>query len=836
LRAFLDRGSRNAAITWPEAVDYLGDIDRLLRERSQHTDTIVHACTQERLSGKLQHNFAVCAVGGYGRQELFPHSDVDLILLFECEDGIPAAKTAIAEWTSALWDCGLRASHSVRTLSECAEVNTQNVELSISLLDARFMTGDRGLFDGLEDRLGSLWERTGTALSHHLAELTRSRHGKFNNTVFHLEPNIKDAPGGIRDIHVLRWLSRLSPQYATAESITGLQEQIRFLFRIRWCLHARAGRDQNVLNYEMQDEAARRLTEYPIAPEEWMRAYFRAARGVYGQTALALDGIETAGCTLLQQFRDWRSRLSTSDYTVARERVFLRNPSLTLSSAEGIFGVFTFVARHGLPLSWDTRRRFEKQVDAVSAAFANAPVRWPLWRELLGLRHAALALEQMQSTGVLVAALPEWKSIDSLVVRDFYHRYTVDEHTLVALQNADALLANAPETPQRFRDFLVDPGDQAIFRLALLLHDIGKGTKPGNHVQGSLETARTVLDRLQAPEEVKRPVALLIERHVDLSLIMTGRDVEDPATARFLTSRVPTLEDLRRLTLLTYCDISAVNATSMTPWRLEQLWRVYAAGSEQLVRELETDRIRESSSDLPDWAGAEIRAFLNGLPKRYLRTHDREQIEHHFALHDKIRSERVSVEITREAGAYLLTLVAPDQPGLFAHVCGALAGFGMDIVKAEAASNSGGEVLDQFRFADPMRTLDLNPGELHRLEWAIACVVRGSVAVTDLLKRRRAPRVRTETAVAASVRCNNDASDASTLIEFVGQDRPGLLYDLASTISRCGCNIELVMIDTEAHKAIDVFYVTRQGGKLSASWQQRVEGELLGAAEASSDS
>jgi [protein-PII] uridylyltransferase len=419
-------------------------------------------------------------------------------------------------------------------------------------------------------------------------------------------------------------------------------------------------------------------------------------------------------------------------------------------------------------------------------------------------------------------------------VRDFYHRYTVDEHTLVALKITDDVLANKPETPSRFHDFLVDPEEQVVLRLALLLHDTGKGTRPGDHVRGSLETANSVLKRLQAPDQVRDSVAFLIEHHLDLSLVMNGRDLEDPATARFLTSRITTQEDLRRLTLLTYCDIAAVNATSMTPWRLEQLWRVYSAASEQLTRELETDRIHNAGHHLPLWAqDRDVAAFLDGFPARYVRTHAREEIEHHFELAQKSRRESVAVEITREAGAYLMTVLAQDEPGLFASLCGALAGFGMNIVKAEAASNAARCVLDQFRFTDPMRTLELNPGELNRLEWTIICVLRHSVAVADLLKRRRAPRVRTETFVTPSVRFNNDASDLATLIEFAGHDRPGLLYDLASAISQAACNIELVMIDTEAHKAIDVFYVTRNGSKLSVAWQQRLQKNLLAAAEKS---
>ena len=773
-------------------------------------------------------------MGGYGRRELFPFSDIDLLLLFENEADIASNKSVISEFVSALWNSGLHASHSVRTVAECGELHEQNIELHISLLDVRFISGDTALFDALKERLSAFNRRHAGTLTRYLTEMTQHRQAKFNKTIYHLEPNIKDVPGGIRDLHVLRWLKQLAPNQSTEDFDSRFQTERDFLFALRYFLHVRAGRDSNLLSYEIQDEAAASLPETPTSPEAWMRRYFQCARALYQQTELALETVESSDVTLLRQFRDWRGRLSTSEFTVSRERIFLRNAPDTLSAAESVFRLFTFVARHGLPLSWDTHRRIENESAKLAALFEKKPPLWPLWRELLAMPHVALALQEMQQTGLLTLAIPEWRTIDSLVVRDFYHRYTVDEHTLVALQTVDDVLANKPETPNRFHDFLVDPGEQAILRLAVLLHDVGKGTKPGDHVAGSLEAAAAILDRIHAPVHVKQSVAFLIEHHLDLSLIMNGRDLEDPATARFLTSRIPTQEDLRRLTLLTYADISAVNSTSMTPWRLEQLWRVYSTGAEQLTRELEIDRIHEASHDVPMWAhDPELAEFLEGFPKRYVRTHTREQIEHHFTLEMLSRREGVGVEITREAGAYLLTVVAKDEPGLFASLCGALAGFGMNIVKAEASSNAAGRVLDLLRFTDPMRTLELNPGEIDRLEWTIVCVVKHSVEVADLLKRRRAPRVRGETVITPLVRFNNDASDLATLIEFVGQDRPGLLYDLTSAISNAGCNIELVMIDTEAHKALDVFYVTRHGTKLNHMWQQRLEKELLEAAATS---
>lgn len=802
---------------------------RYFQSRTNAVDAIVTAAFAASLAQKISVPFALAAVGGYGRRELFPHSDIDLLLLFESDAQLEGIKEPVSEFLRSLWDAGLRASHSVRTVPECCTLNEQNVELHISLLDLRFVSGEPALFGTLEERLAAFYQRHGRALTRHLAEMVRQRHSKFNNTVYHLEPNVKEAPGAIRDIHFLKWVAQLEPQHtAIDDSYREMQAPKEFLYALRCFLHLETGRDNNLLTFELQDAAARKLGCTGVAAEQWMRHYYYHARRVWQSTVRALEYIDAQDASLVRQFRDWRSRLSSSEFTISRDRIFLRNAAETLASPDAILRLFRFVARHGIALSWNTYRRLSASILEIEGAFRERPVLWPAWRDLLSQPHAALALHQMQEAGVLSAAIPEWQSIDSLVVRDFYHRYTVDEHSLVAIESIDALLSNQDPPRRRFRDLLIEEDESAVLRFALLFHDIGKGTNPGDHVRGSLETAQQIMDRLAMPEAAREKVRLLVEQHLVLSLIMNGRDLDDPATARFLTSKIATQEDLRKLTLLTYADISAVNPTAMSPWRLEQLWRVYSAGKQQLTREFSENRIHGAAHVLE---GAEISAalaeFLEGLPTRYLRTHTRAEIEHHLELDQKRKRHGVAVEITPESGAYLMTVLADDQPGLFAALCGSLASFGMNIVKAEAASNASGCALDLTRFTDPVRTLELNPSEIDRLQWTVECVINGSLAVADLLKRRRAAKRPTSGArIVPVVRFTNDASDAATLIDFVGEDRPGLLYDLTSAISAAGCNIELLMIDTEAHKALDAFYVTRNDEKLDEALQTRLRDDL----------
>ncbi len=320
----------------------------------------------------------------------------------------------------------------------------------------------------------------------------------------------------------------------------------------------------------------------------------------------------------------------------------------------------------------------------------------------------------------------------------------------------------------------------------------------------------------------------LIGRHLELSAVLQSRDVFDPQTIRDVAHRVETVERLKALTLLTYADISAVNPIVMTPWRAEQLLHLYLMVYNELTRELDAERIEALPSGPPERV-----QFLEGFPTRYLRTHSDAEIDEHMAMKERSRERGVAVDIRRLESAWQLTLVARDRPGLFASVAGTLSSFGINILKAEAFSNRRGLVLDTFTFADPLRNLDLNATEADRLRSIVDRVIAGKADVRELLKNRPKPAPPSRRArIPARVTFNSEASNSATLIEIVAEDRPGLLYDLASAISLHGGNIEVVLIDTEAHKAMDVFYVTAEGKKLEAAKQQLLAEALEKAASA----
>ncbi len=796
-----------------------GDAARVLADRTASVDDSLRQAFETFLAAEFPRGLAVLAVGGFGRRELFPHSDVDVLVLVEQAPRTPAGRDALAAFLRSLWDRGLRLGHSVHTPAECCVVDGRNIELSISLLDERFLAGDAELYGKLRLLLPRFFAGRREELINHLLRLTRVRHARYSNTIYHMEPDVKETPGALRDSQLVRWLSQLR----SAEPVLELEAAKSFLSTLRCFLHYRGGRDNNLLTFDAQEE----ITEQPFIPHRdpavWMRDYYLHARAIYRAATRAMELSEPGPSGLLSQFRDWRSRVSTSEFTVSRERVLLRNPHLVAQEPETALRLFIFLARHGIRLAADSARRIEESLPSLSAKLAALPSRWSLFKEMLSLPHAALALEAMHETGVLAVLIPEWAAIECLVVRDFYHRYTVDEHTLVAVQALGDLPGAKDAQRQRFAALLEEVEERHLLLLALLLHDTGKSARSGQHVAESLRLAASAMERLGVPEDARKTVAFLIERHLDLSRVMSARDLDEPSTARFLAERCDTVERLKQLVLLTYADISAVNPSAMTPWRLEQLWRVHLAANAELTRELDTERIASPPASTPEMA-----AFLEGFPTRYARVHSEEELRAHLALDERARAKGVAVEVSKRNGTYSLALAAQDRPALLSSIAGVLAGFGMNILKAEAFSNRRGMILDTFVFEDPKRTLDLNPTEVDRLRLSMERVVLGKTDVKQFLQNRPRPTPPSKgSRVRTAVTFNSEVSATSTLVEVLAQDRPGLLYDLTSTISSAGCNIEVVLVDTEAHKALDVFYVTSGGKKLTAGQLVTLKESLL---------
>src|ERR1700731_1208586 len=596
-------------------------------------------------------NFALVATGGYGRGWLFPHSDIDLLFLHAKADSESEFKDPIRSFSQELWDLRLKLSPATRNLSECERLDPNNVEFAISLLDCRYLAGDRELFSKLREKaVPRLVGRDCQALIHNLGEITRSRHHKFANTVFHLEPNVKDGPGGLRDYNVTNWLALISAM----EKLKGLPDSsallplssrraldaaLDFQMSVRCFLHFRHGRHDNTLTWEAQDEAAARKIgtgEAEISnAADWMRIYFGHVRSVHRVCNQLLEEIPAAWSSLYRQFQDWRSRVVSEDFSVVDGLIFLQQPG-ALRDPEMLLRLFHFMAQHGLKLSTTTEFKVEQALPALAATPPRGAELWLYMQETLVQPHAADALRAMNSLRLLALLLPELKGIEALVVRDFYHRYTVDEHSFLAIENLHRLKESKSEWDRRFAELLGEVEQPELLYLALLLHDSGKGVQDANHVEVGLKLTDSCVDRLDLDPADRETVRYLVGNHLEMSAAMR-RDVFDPANVKSFAERVGAPERLKMLCLMTYADIKAVNPESMTPWKADNLWQLYIASANYLSRSAD-ERVHTgdggslalsgvASSNLAHLrslapvAGKKVNIFLEGLPQKYLRIH-----------------------------------------------------------------------------------------------------------------------------------------------------------------------------------------------------------------------
>jgi [protein-PII] uridylyltransferase len=794
------------------------------------------------------------ALGGYGRRLLFPYSDLDILFLFGNEKSEQEFRPLIADFSRTLWDLGFRVSSAGRTLEECKRIQQDNAEFHLALLDRRFLAGDAELFERLDTRILPTSERTARPfLLAQLHKLTKERLARYGNTIFHLEPNVKEAPGGLRDYQAAVWLRQITADKKEALSSSAAEEELArdavdFLSAIRCFLHYSNGRNDNTLTYELQAAAAERSLGVFDGParsaSEWMRLYFRQARTLNRQLLRYLEQKATVPQTLRQRFfstaKSTKFEPGDGKPFIVREGMFEILDPQELSDRAVMFALFAEAARTGIALSRRAERSIAYIMKHPEVPVRNRQIAWPLLREILGADYPGLALRPMQRLGILTEILPEFGRIDSLVVRDFYHRYTVDEHSLRTIEHLQDLGESPDARGAHFKELWKTAKRRELLIISLLLHDVGKGMPVDNHVTGSLAALETAAARLELSPEEKAEIHFLIEHHLEMSATVQRRDIFDPSTISAFAASVANQERLQRLCLLTYADIHAVNPEALTPWKAEMLWQLYAATSNYFSRTLDTDRLHahDEASLLAQVraqaSGASVEAlerFLEGFPRRYLAVHSAAEIAAHFALYEKLGSQPVQTELQVQRHAFSLTILTADRPALFASIVGVLAGWGMNIIKADAFANAAGIILDTLHFADLHRTLELNPTERERFLRSLKDVVNGKAPLEPLLKgRERASRARPpKVTIETRTSFDEASSEHSTLLEIVAQDRPGLLYDVGSTLAQLNCNIEVALIDTEGQKVIDVFYLTEQGKKLSAPKQEALR-EALGRA------
>ena len=825
-----------------------------LRQLCELADEVIQRVFAEllRVGNSSGQGLCLLALGGYGREMLFPYSDLDLLFLFGNEKAESESRPLIAEFSRTLWDLGFRVSSAGRTVEECRRIEQDNAEFHLAMLDRRFLAGDKALLEKLDSKVlfGSERQSRPFLLSE-LQRLTRDRLARYGNTIFHLEPNVKEAPGGLRDYHAIFWMRQLAgdrrdPRISPVNEDQLTRSAVEFLSSIRCFLHYSNGRNDNTLTYELQADAAERSLgiddNLRRNAAEWMRLYFRHARTLNRQLLRFVEQRALVSLSLRQRL--FNATIGPKPEGSNGRPFMVRDGLLEITNERAFadrsvtYTLLAEAARTGMPLSRESERAIAYIMTHPELQQRNTRITWPLLNEILGADFPGVALRPMHRLGLLIEILPEFRTIDSLVVRDFYHRYTVDEHSLRTIEHLQDLAELTDPLGKHFTGLWKTVDRRDLLILSLLLHDVGKGMPVENHVVGSLQALETAADRLKLSPEEKAEVHFLIEHHLDMSATVQRRDIFDPSTVSGFAGTVGNLERLQRLSLLTYADIHAVNPEALTPWKAEMLWQLFVATSNHFSRTIDRDRLHASDEsflleqvrqETGTASKTEIERFLEGFPRRYLAVHSPAEIAAHFALYQRLGSEPVQTEIKSTHHAFTLTLLSADRPALFAAIAGVLAAWGMNIVKADAFANSAGVVLDTFHFVDLHRTLELNPSEIPRFRQSIADVVNNRQALEPLLKGRlaaamaRPPKVLVQT----TVNFDDESSEHCTLMEIVTQDRPGLLYEIGSGLARLACNIEVALIDTEGQKAIDVFYLTAQGRKLTPQKQELLREVLL---------
>jgi [protein-PII] uridylyltransferase len=439
----------------------------------------------------------------------------------------------------------------------------------------------------------------------------------------------------------------------------------------------------------------------------------------------------------------------------------------------------------------------------------------------------------MHDCGLLGRMIPPFHAITYRVVRDFYHKYTVDEHTLQAIRNLERLAAN-PEPRQRFSTLLAEVDAPELLVLALLLHDVGKW-RDDDHALESVRMAEGLLGDLHVTEGARDTVLFLIRHHLRMSQIAFRRDTEDPEVVKEFAALVGTEERLKLLCLMTLADVEAVSPDTLTRWKEDLLWRLYVDTYNRLTLQYGDDLIDRTQSAVEeiverrpaDLDAAEVAAFLEGLPRRYLQLFDRRAMYEHVRLARDIHPDAVHLRLEPADAAWEMTVVTLDKPMLFANICGVLSSFGMDILRGHAMTNPNGLVLDVVQFTDRERFLALNAEGADAVLHALEDVVAGRSTAADRLRGRRAGlRRRPAAEVAPLVHADGAASRRYTVLEIIAPDELGLLYRISQAIAMEGCAIDLVLIATEGDKAIDVFHLTKTGVKLTAEDQRALTAHL----------
>ena len=778
---------------------------------------------------------AVLAVGGYGRAEMAPHSDVDLLFLLP-ERTSARTRKLIEAVLYILWDLKLKVGHASRTTAECLTQAREDMTVRTALLEHRFIAGNTHLAGGLRGQLTrALFASTSAEFIEAKLAERASRHARQGGQRYVLEPNIKEGKGGLRDLQTLYWIGKYLHGVESAADLVGeglftpeeydvFNRAETFLWTIRCHLHIIAGRAADQLTFDLQVEVAGRMgyadSAGRRAVERFMQDYFRHATQVGELTRIFLTALEArhvkSAPGFLRLFRR-KPRVGIL-YKLVHNRLAVANPEAFLSDPLNLLRIFEEGLRTGVLLHPDAMRLITANLHLIDEGLQTDPRAARIFLDLL-LKHGnpERALRRMNELGVLGAFIPEFEPIVAMMQFNVYHHYTVDEHTIQCL----SILAQIErgeldeELPIASR-ILADGLNREVLYVALLLHDIGKG-RPEDHAVVGAQLARKIAPRLGLGPEDCETVEWLVRLHLLMSDTAQKRDISDPRTVRNFARAVKSRKRLDLLTVLTVCDIRGVGPGTWNNWKAMLLRKLYSNTAEALETGLEASSRAQAETEaqgalrtsLTDWATPEIDAevarhygpYWQGLSST---THAVFARLLHGLGSDDIR---IDLHPDPDHDATRACFALADHPGIFSRLSGALALSGANVVDARTYTSKDGYATAVFWIQDA----DGHPydqAHVGRLRRTIERTLKGEVVTRDALKDRDKVKKRDrEFRFPTTITFDNEGSDIYTIIEVDARDRPGLLYDLTRCLANANIYIASAMIATYGAQVVDTFYV-----------------------------
>lgn len=808
----------------------------------------------------------IAAVGGYGRGSLAPYSDIDLLIIW------PYKRTAWSESVAEymlymMWDLGLKVGYATRSLDECMRLGREDMTIRTTLLESRYVTGSREIVDALKKRFwDEIAKDTGAEFIAAKLKERNDRHKRVGNSRYLVEPNLKDGKGGLRDLHTLYWIAKyLYRTQSTADLVdTGLltatefnafKRAEAFLWDVRCHLHFTAGRAEERLTFDRQQELSARMgyKDLPNAPavEAFMKNYFLIAKDVGDLTRIICAGLElrqqkrTPALARLIESVQARG-LDAPGFTLTHGRVDAENDHVFVADPVNLLRLFHIADQKDLLIHPNALRLVTRSLHLIDDGLRENVEANQLFIEILtSPRDPERILRRLNEAGVLGLFVPDFGRIVARMQFNMYHHYTVDEHLIRAVAELAALERGDMDDDYPIASKIMDRvGDRATLYLAVLCHDIAKG-RPEDHSTAGASVAEELGPRFGLTKAQTANVAWLVRFHLVMSMVAQKRDITDPKTIKDFAKFVQSPERLRLLYLLTICDIRAVGPGTWNAWKGQLLENLYEETLLALPggagREGRQARIAEAQGilyqALRHWKeGAREHAIARQDDGYWLGTDPASQVRHAHLLRDADKQiaagEPVfayTAEPDKERGATEVTVIAQDRPGLFAALTGALAAAGANVLESKITTTKDGLALDVFVVQGHDGLPIDDKGSLGRLKTHVQRAAfdeqAAKVPRPKLKKRERVFDVE------ATVSIVYDASETYTVIEVNGRDRPGLLHDVAQAFADLRLSIGSAHISTFGEAAVDVFYVRdRFGLKLKRAPHKNLRDALIDAA------